>query len=167
MRRLVIVICSTLVALSLAACPARPPRAAATIAADSIVLERGECFGACPAYRLVVRGSGAVLFEGRGRLLGALRDTGHVSPEQFSGLLDVFEAGGFSSFAPRYVPGESACGRSATDLPTATLTLGTAAGVQRVEHYHGCSDAPEALGRLEDRVDEVTNSARWTGRPPR
>jgi len=167
MSRPVILLGAVASLLALAGCPARPPRAATTIASDSIVLERGVCFGSCPAYRLVVRGSGAVEFEGRGRPLAGTRDTGRVTPEQFSGLLDAFESAGFARFAPRYAPGDSGCGRVATDLPTATLTLGTAAGVRTVQHYHGCSDAPEDLGRLEDRVDEVTNSARWTGQPPR
>jgi Domain of unknown function (DUF6438) len=167
MRPLTLVLGSAAAVLALVACPARTPRPAASIAADSIVLERGECFGSCPAYRLVVRGSGAVTFEGRGRALANVRDTGRVTPEQFSGLLDAFESGDFATFAARYVPGDSACGRVATDMPSATLTVGGAGGVRTVQHYHGCSDAPEALGRLEDRIDEVTNSARWTGRPPR
>jgi hypothetical protein len=35
---------------------------------------------------------------------------------------------------------------------------------KRIEHDHGCGNAPEALSVLERRIDEVLGTERWTRR---
>jgi hypothetical protein len=59
---------------------------------------------------------------------------------------------------------EVACGRYVTDLPSAISSATVGGRTKRIEHDHGCGSAPGALQVLEQRIDEVLGSGRWTGR---
>ena len=156
-------------ALALAAGCSRPsadvepgaPRARTT-ASDSarISLERRPCFGTCPVYTVTLDGSGTVRFEGR----RFVKDTGTVMrtvpPARVDSLARELEAAGYFAFADRYVMGEPGCGRYATDLPTVITEVRIGPRAKRVEHDHGCADAPERLSALERRIDEVVQTER-------
>src|SRR5947209_6052729 len=45
-----------------------------------IALERGLCYGSCPAYRVRIGTDGVVVFEGKDFVLAEGRHTGHVDP---------------------------------------------------------------------------------------
>jgi Domain of unknown function (DUF6438) len=150
----------------LAACvhgsPPVPP--AAEMAADSavrITLERGPCFGTCPIYTVTLDGSGAVRFEGRRFVADTGVSTGTVPRARIDSLVAELEAGGYFGFADRYIAGEPACERYATDLPSATTEVRAGGRYKRVVHDHGCMDAPERLTSLEARIDQVAGVARW------
>ena len=132
--------------------------------APAITLERTACFGGCPVYTISVSPSGEVRFEGRAnvRKLGAA--TGRVPRERVDALLSELEQGGYFTFAERYTPPEPACGRYATDSPSAITSVTLRGRTKRVTHDYGCGGAPGALVVLERRIDEALNSGQWTGR---
>ena len=73
-------------------------------------------------------------------------------------------AGGYFDFADRYAAGEPGCERYATDLPTVITEVRAGGRTKRVEHDHGCMEAPQALTALEGRIDSVAGVARWIRR---
>ena len=79
-------------------------------------------------------------------------------------LAGELEAGGYFGFADDYVLDAPACGQYATDSPTVTTSLTMNGRSKRIRHDYGCSAAPSELRRLEQRIDEVAGTSRWTGR---
>ena len=147
------------------AVPAADSRSEAAGGADpAVTLERTPCFGGCPVYRISVTRDGVVSYEGRAgvRHLGAASK--RIKPDQVAALLSELERGGYFSFAPRYTPAEPACGRYATDSPTAITSVSMGDRAHRIEHDYGCGAAPGALVVLERRIDEALGSTEWTGR---
>jgi hypothetical protein len=79
-------------------------------------------------------------------------------------LLAELESGGYFGFADADVMDAPACGMYATDSPT-VITSVTRKGVTKtVRHDRGCVAAPPELSRLEQRIDEVAGTGKWTGR---
>jgi hypothetical protein len=163
---------SILLAASLAAChgstPASTPAPAGTAARDeaasAVSLERTPCFGSCPVYRVTISRGGMVRFEGT-RFVGHVgADSAQVEAAAVDSLLAELERGGFFDFEEQYVSGAPGCGLYATDLPSAITTVNDGSRGKQVNHDRGCSDAPRALATLEDRIDEVAGTARWTAR---
>ncbi|HEX6434483.1 MAG TPA: DUF6438 domain-containing protein [Gemmatimonadales bacterium] len=140
------------------------PREAGGDTGAAITLERTPCFGGCPVYRISVSPEGVVSYEGRASVRRVGAATKRIQPQRVSALLSELERGGYFSFAPRYTPAEPACGRYATDSPTAITTVTIEDRTHRIEHDYGCGAAPGALVVLERRIDEALGSSEWTGR---
>lgn len=161
-----------LLAVALAACSPREPEPAATPAAEpadaagrpAVTLERTPCFGTCPVYGVTISRSGAVRFTGKHHVADTGLATATIPPARVDSLLAELEAGGYFGFADEYVMDSPACGLYATDSPT-VITGVTRDGVTKtIRHDRGCSAAPPELSALEQRIDEVAGTARWTGR---
>ena|SRR5215218_18588 len=142
----------------------RPPRpgvaAGAVPAADSIVLERTNCYGACPAYRLSVSRSGRVHFVSRnwGDSTRAVSTT--PSRGAFAGLMRQAQEIGFWTL-PDTVVGSVLCQYEVTDHPFVTVTIFGRRDFKRVADYLGCFDGPPELRRFEMKIDSAAGSARW------
>ena len=151
--------------LFLACRPAAPALHTVPAASDGrISLERGPCFGTCPVYAVTIERSGAVIFEGRRFVTDTGTFTDSIPAVRVDSLFRELDAAGWFGFADRYAMGEPACGRFATDLPTVVTEVRMGGRSKRIEHDHGCSDAPEPLSALERRIDEVAGVSRWIGR---
>jgi Domain of unknown function (DUF6438) len=128
-----------------------------------IVLERGVCFGTCPAYKLTITANGSVEFEGRHfvKKKGLIRAT--ISREQLKHLVAEFEKAKYFTLRDRYVDKEDGCAAVFTDSPTVKTSITIAGKTKSVEHYTGCQGLPvlERLTALEDKIDEVVNSPQW------
>jgi hypothetical protein len=157
-------------AFSLVAACARPapPSSSANAAQPPdtvhITLERGPCFGACPVYTVTLEGSGAVLFEGRRFVVDSGISTATVPRPRMDSLVAALVAGGYFGFADRYRAGEPGCEQFATDLPSVITEVRVGGRRKRIEHDHGCMEAPQALTALEQRIDEAAGVARWIRR---
>jgi hypothetical protein len=137
------------------------PDAAGT---TSVSLERRPCFGACPVYTVHIDGSGAVRFEGRRFVTDTGTFGGTISKASVDSLVAELVADGYFGLADRYAAGQPGCGRYATDLPTVVTEVHLGGRAKRVEHDNGCAEVPEALGRLERRIDQVAGVAKWVER---
>ena len=148
--------------------PAPVPRPeASTSSADSttaVALERTACYGSCPVYALSITRSGVVRFEGKKFVEHAGTDSTRIPAAAVDSLVAELSAAGFFGFDDRYTSGAPACGLYATDLPSAVTSVTGGGRSKRIEHDHGCTNAPKELARLENRIDEVAGTGRWTGR---
>jgi type IV pilus biogenesis protein CpaD/CtpE len=145
--------------------PVSPPaeNASSKESAPVITLERTPCFGGCPVYRVAVSRSGAISYEGKAHVRRVGAATDQIQAERVEALLSELEAAGYFSFADHYTPAQPTCGRYSTDSPTAITTVRLNGRTKRIEHDYGCDAAPGALVALEQRIDEVLDSAQWTG----
>jgi hypothetical protein len=91
-------------------------------------------------------------------------DSAQIAKKAVDSLLAELDRGGFYELEEQYVSGAPACGLYATDLPSVITSADDGRRSRRVQHDRGCSDAPQALATLENRIDEVAGTARWTGR---
>ena len=164
-----------LIGVVAAACSPRPRAAggtptpygepgAATAEPPVVTLERTPCFGTCPVYQVSISRSGTVRFVGKHHVTQQGEATAESPAARVDSLLDELEAGGYFGFADAYVMNSPACGQYATDSPTVITSASAGGRSKTIRHDYGCDAAPEELGRLERRIDEVAGTARWIGR---
>jgi hypothetical protein len=115
-------------------------------------------------YEVSVTPDGVVKYEGKDQVLRHGTETARIPQARVAALIEELEAAGYFKFANRYRPTERVCGRYVPDAPTVITTVKLPGDTKRIEHDHGCSGAPMALGVLESRIDEVLGTGRWTGR---
>jgi hypothetical protein len=147
--------------------PSNAPIAPTQTGREVITIERRPCYGTCPFYRVRVFDTGRLEYEGLRHVvrLGPVLDS--MPRARFDRLRQAFEALPFSSLAPRYAYNEPSCPLYAADAPTVITSFEVDGRATSVEHDHGCSGVPSALVALEDLIDEVAESWRWTtGRKP-
>jgi hypothetical protein len=136
------------------------------LAADSLTLERTTCFGTCPAYRLRVTRTGAVLFVSRNPDDSGRSVTDSVSPQTYTQLLEQAQMAQVLDLPEEIARDQRFCPSRATDLPSATVTIFMPGLTKRVDDYHGCFWAPAALRDFERAIDQMLGSQRWV-RPAR
>jgi hypothetical protein len=130
----------------------------------AIVLERSPCFGGCAVYTVAVSPDGEVTYEGRAHVRRLDTASARIPRQRVDSLLNELDRAGYFTFANQYVPSEPACGRYATDSPSAKTTVTYRGRTKTITHDYGCGSAPGTLVVLEQRIDEVLGSGRWTGR---
>jgi Domain of unknown function (DUF6438) len=158
-------------AIVLAACsrreatPAVPPvDKPAAAETPAVTLERTPCFGTCPVYTVAISRSGEVRFTGKHHVAQTGQATAAIPPARVDSLLDELDAAGYFGFADDYVMNSPACGMYATDSPTVITSATRDGKTKTIRHDRGCSAAPPELSRLEQRIDEVAETGKWTGR---
>jgi ankyrin repeat protein len=123
--------------------------------AVSIVLERGECFGTCPTYRVELRGTGEIIYEGRKYVLVEGQHRMTIDPQRVAALVEEFRKSDFWSLRPAYVA-------SITDSPSYRLTLSIDGQARTVTDYVGKAvGMPDFVTALEEAVDKVAGTRRW------
>lgn len=114
----------------------------------TITFERLGCFGFCPIYRLQIRGTGEVVYDGKENVAIEGQRTYQLSQQDVSSLIDAFDRANFWSLADRYEGGY-------TDAASAIITLTQAGTTKAVFHYSASPDAPQALTDLEQHIDAI------------
>ncbi len=127
-----------------------------------ITLERTPCFGACPVYKLAIYGDGRVMYAGQQFVAVTGQQTTTLSAEQVQELVSEIERADYFSLKDEYTA-------PATDMPSAIVSVSLNRQTKTINHYGYCGaefdEAPKELCDLEQKVDEITNSAQWVGRP--
>ncbi len=141
-----------------------PPAESADGGSYAITLYRSPCPSRCPVYSLTVTPSGLVTYQGTAEVRRLGTATSRVSSARVDALVRELEAAGYFGFASRYRPSEPGCGRYVPSYQSVITSVRLGNRTKRIEHDHGCGDAPQALEALERRIDEVLGSERWTGR---
>jgi hypothetical protein len=145
--------------------PYSPPGAGAPAVDPPVVtLERTPCFGTCPVYQVAISRSGTVRFVGKQHVSRQGEASAEIPAARVDSLLLELRAGGYFEFADAYVMGSPACGQYATDSPMVITSATSGGRTKTIRHDYGCNAAPQELGRLERRIDEVAGTSRWIGR---
>jgi hypothetical protein len=139
---------------SASSCDPPPPPAG-----ERLVLERTACHGPCPIYKVEVRRSGMVIYEGdtwvrvRGKVCAS------IPKATAAALFDEASRARLSALKRAYrVP--------ITDNPSAILTVELAgAAPVTIEDYPPCHTedprTPPALCKLEASIDRAADTSRW------
>lgn len=141
----------------------------------TIELERTGCYGTCPAYRIVVRGSGKCTYLG----IHHVRKTGEIGfrldQKVVVELLNDFYAIDFFRLRDQYtqshyirlLPNGKLEHSSAaiTDVPHTIVRLNIGPYSKSVEEAWDMG--PQDLTKLSGKIDSLTNSSRWTQPPSR
>jgi hypothetical protein len=122
----------------------------------SVSIEREDCFGTCPVYRLTLYGSGRIEFVGSRFVCIKGPVTAYVERELVQRLIHGMQENGF-------FPARNYTSYDVTDNAYVTTTLTNGTRKHTVRHYLGDLSAPRMLRWMEDRVDEVAASHRWIG----
>lgn len=142
-----------------------PANSGQKIPPDTLIkLERGLCFGSCPAYTLTIKADGSVIFEGRKFVKKTGPVESKISAAQVAELIGEFEKINYFSLPGDFIPdNKENCGRYATDMPSATTSIRMNGKSKEIYHYYGCEKNPtiEKLSNLEARIDAIVNSAQW------
>jgi len=120
-----------------------------------IRLERTACFGKCPVYSLMIKGDGTVIYSGVQfvKIAGIQETT--ISKGAVEQLLMEFEKADYFSLDDSYTK----FGKS--DMPSANTSISLGGQTKAINHYLGDLTAPKQLIALEDKIDEVVDSAQW------
>jgi hypothetical protein len=119
-----------------------------------ITMERTQCKGMCPEYKLSFFQDGSVVYEGKtgASKSGLWRAT--VTKETVDGLVTEFQRIDFFALQPSYSGGLS-------QNPVAITSYRLNDRSKTVSHDEGSPFSPEALTALEDRVDAAVQSVNW------
>lgn len=138
----------------------------------AITLERGACYGSCPAYRVTLRGDGLVDFDMGGdsfkgtaaqvhleynghNVLLPGRHMAQVDPAEVADLMERFRAIKFFGLRNEYR-------YAVTDSSTQILSVRVGKERKSVTDYVGVeAGMPLQVRDLEDAVDKVAGTARW------
>ncbi|MBK9210748.1 MAG: hypothetical protein IPL71_21685 [Anaerolineales bacterium] len=122
-----------------------------------ISMTRISGFGVGPQYKLEVHADGTVDFEGIG--VDDKQST-TLTTEQIQEIVTAIEDTNFFLLDDQYL-------EPAIDFPSVRLTITLKGQTKSIWHYgmHNCSDyyddTQHQLCRLEDKIDEITNSLYW------
>jgi PKD repeat protein len=120
-----------------------------------ITLERTACFGTCPVYSLRIKGDGTVIYSGVDyvRIQGIQETT--IGADAINQLVAEFEKANYFSLNDSYTS------FGVSDMPSANTSITIGDKTKAINHYLGDRTAPQQLTALEDKIDEIVNSAQW------
>ena len=128
---------------------------------DLVRMTRTRCFGACAAYHVVVDHDGHVSFVGTA-FVNQCEASDVLDGEQLQRLKRLFDDKSFFTLNDAYMHAD------VTDMPRADLFYQPKPGTsKRILHYEGDESAPARLVEIEDEVDRILGTARWTTIIPR
>jgi uncharacterized protein DUF6438 len=131
---------------------------------SAISLERTSCYGTCPSYKVIAYRDGRIQYEGKDYVTIKGKRISAINPSQFARLAKKAEEIGFFRLKNEYSSITNPDGSMSvvTDQPTYITTVTRGTVTKKVENYYG---GPKRLYELEQLIDEITNSAQWTGNP--
>ncbi len=133
-----------------------------------ISLQRGNCEGGCPVYRVLIFANGDVIWQGRGRVARPGVALSAVEPDQIRALIRDFESIDYFHLDDIYGFRGKGCRSTTPGMPMAITSLSMGGASRTLSHFNGCvGEMPDRLTALENTIDKVVNTARWiTGEAP-
>jgi hypothetical protein len=141
-----------------------------------VKLERTGCFGNCPAYSVLIDGSGKIEWIGHANVTAMGRREGHVSRfelDELSRRVDrarFFERDEYGELVRKpecqTVGSSTTCSFSAavsicSDTSHAIISVVRGIRRHRIDNDH-CNERPE-LDALEEYIDRIANTEEWIG----
>jgi len=120
-----------------------------------IALQRSECFGPCPAYKVDIYGDGRVVYEGKSDVDVRGTHRYRVTREGVLRLITSLRSKDIWSLRSVYRT-------PVTDNPTYSLTIGLGREKHVLTDYVGqIAGMPSAVTAFEDEIDKVAQSDSW------
>lgn len=131
------------------------PQARERLPLDRIQLERTECFGECPVYRLMLSRDGRAAYEGMAHVERMGRYVGEIPLRTFARLVFAVQRISFMDFDEDYSV-------RVTDLPSTIITVveSETGAEHRVRDYGG--QAPPEFWMLAETLDAVAARIEWS-----
>lgn len=127
-----------------------------------IVMARGNCEGGCPVYRIMIFGSGDVVWQGRAGVGHPGVAQGMIGPDAIRGLINDFESVGYFGLQDIYGYRGSGCRESRPYMPMVLLEYSIDGQSRTLLHHSGCvGEVSGKLTALEDDIDRVVQAQRW------
>jgi hypothetical protein len=126
----------------------------------TIALQRTGCFGWCPIYNVVIKGTGEVTYEGESFVLVPGKHTWRIPRENVLELIALFRLADFFNLDDSYEA-------SVTDLPTYITRLSIGGRHKSVRDYGGGFSAefiragnvmPPIVAEIEDAIDRLSGA---------
>jgi membrane dipeptidase len=127
---------------------AQPGRASAPIASGpiEITIERSECYGMCPSYKVTMREDGTVTYVGRNFVRVTGTHTWKIDPAAVAALAAEMQQAGYFDLQDEYVA-------RVTDNPTTYTSLAVGGRTKKIKDYVA---GPPKLKELEAKIDQVS-----------
>jgi Domain of unknown function (DUF6438) len=155
---LLAMIAAPLLGRSQAAQP-EPAAATQTIPGDTMItLQRGNCEGGCPVYRVIIFSDGDVIWHGQDHAAKNGLVLSHIEPNQIRALLAGFQAMDYFHLQHIYGYGEKGCPRADVGKVMTRTTLVTGGRSQTMSHYAGCA------GPVPDRKRQSLDYRKTSGK---
>jgi hypothetical protein len=131
----------------------------------SVSIRRSACYGRCPEYQFTLYSNGQYAWEGRAHVAvnGAAR--GRMGEGVYTAAMRLLTDARYLEFRDDYGNGPECEQGWETDHSTVTIVVTDPAHPKTISHYTGCIGfkRQEALMQLEDNLDEVFKTRRFTG----
>jgi hypothetical protein len=136
----------------------KSPPVPASPTLDSLVLDRGACYGTCETYQFVLRRTGSATVRKK-----SVETRVNLTPDESRRLFVSAVDAGVFTLPSRIQSDSTLCPLEASDHSTIMLTAYGAGRVNHVEHYTGCyishdlrvAARLERLVILERRIDAL------------
>lgn len=165
-----ITLCLILSIFTLAQSPVSEPRSGRKQEAAMILLERSECYGTCPSYKVKIFGNGKLIYEGVRYVKIKGKISTEVTTKQFQELMAEIIKAGYFSLRNSYADGKDGCTAMSSDDSWAFISIQINKRKKSVKHYLGCLGGNnkfdrelQRLSELEKRIDEIVKIEHWVG----
>ena len=134
-----------------------------TIPKDLMIsLQRGNCEGGCPVYRVLIFANGDVIWHGRYRVANVGVVLSQIERDQVRALIEDFKAIDYFQLDNIYDYLGPGCRSSAAYKPMVFMSLSMGGLSKTLSHHDGCvGEVSEKLTALENKIDKAVNTARW------
>jgi hypothetical protein len=135
------------------------------VPADTVVtLQRGDCERRCAVYKVIVFADGTLIYDGQYSVRRQGLVLGHLEDEQLLKLVDAFTKINYFALKDEYgYQTTTECDSLTPDGPIVKTSLVTGGRTKAIVHHHRCAGAvPKELSALEDEIDQIAQTARWT-----
>lgn len=119
--------------------------------APMITLEKTECYGRCPVYKLMIYDDGQALYQGISHVDKIGEYQQQLPADTIASLIQHFEQSGFWSLKDEYVA-------DVTDLPVTYLSFQYQGKHKKIKNL---IQAPAELTALENRIAALGESPGW------
>lgn len=127
-----------------------------------IALQRGNCEGGCPVYRVLIFANGDVIWQGRGRVAQLGLAMNRIEGDRIRALIREFESIDYFDLQNIYGFRGSGCRSSLPDKPMVVTSLSMGGLSKTLSHHDGCvGEVSDKLTALETDIDIAADTARW------
>ena len=133
-----------------------------------ITLQRGNCEGGCPVYRVLIFANGDVIWHGHNRVARSGLVLSQIKYDQIDALIKDFTAIDYFQIDNIYGYRGTGCRSSAPYEPMVIVSLSMGGRSKTLSHHDGCvGEMSDKLTALENSIDKAVDAARWiTGKTP-